>query len=190
MRMKSRQAYSTAARHFHWWVVAAIAIQFPLAIAMTIRGGWLDIWDVLTNSMYSAHKLLGVIIFFLVVFRLGYRLTHGAPDTEPSLRPWQRILSHATHWTIYVLLLCVPVVGWFGVQLYPALDVFGLFSLPAIVAPDNARSSQVLQVHAIIAFVLLFLVAMHMSAALYHHFIRKDGVLKRMIPRLETAPDR
>jgi len=88
------------------------------------------------------------------------------------------------------LLLLVPILGWYGVQLYPALDVFDLFSLPAVVAPDNAASGRVLQVHALSAFALLFLIAMHVSAALYHHFIRKDGVLIRMLPKLGAPADR
>ena len=190
MQMHRGETYSIQARRFHWWVVAALAIQFPVGIAMVIRGSWYNIWDTLTNSMYSTHKLLGVIIFFLAVFRLVYRLTHGAPAPEQSLLPWQRILSHVNHWSMYAMLLLVPILGWYGVQLYPALGVFGLFSLPAIVAPDNAASGRVLQVHGLLAFVLLFLIAVHVSAAVYHHFIRKDGVLTRMLPKLGESANR
>jgi cytochrome b561 len=182
--MEVRQIYSTAARHFHWWTFAAVAIQFPLGIAMYIRGTWLDIFDTLTDNLYSTHKLLGVVIFLIVAARLGYRLGHGAPDGEPTLEPWQKVASHVTHWTIYALLLIVPIVGWFGIQLYPALDVFGLFSLPAVVAPNNARSATVLALHGILALLLLLALGAHVAAALFHYFIRRDGVVHRMIPRL------
>ena len=161
-----------------------IAVQFALGITMFIRASWLDIWDFVTNTAYSAHKLLGIVILLLTAARLLYRLRHGAPGSEPSLEPWQKNVSHLTHWSIYALLLVVPIIGWLGVQLYPALDVFGLFSLPAVVAPDNAASGWVLRLHGITAFVLLCLLGMHVGAALFHHFIRGDGVLVRMVPWL------
>ena len=151
---------------------------------MLVRASWLDIWDATTNALYSSHKLLGVLLFFVIVARLAYRFSHGAPPDEPSLEPWQRVASHVTHWAIYGLLLLVPVIGWFGVQLFPALDVFGWFSLPAVVSPDTAASAWVLRLHGIAAFVLLWLLASHVAAALFHHFIRKDGVLVRMVPWL------
>ncbi len=183
------KTYSAGARHFHWWTFAFVAIQFILGFAMLVRASWLDIWDFLTNTLYSAHKLLGMIILLLVIARLFYRLRRGAPDDEPSLEPWQKIISHLTHWAIYALLILVPVIGWFGVQLYPALDVFGLFSLPAVVPPNQATSAWVLWLHSITAFALAFLLVMHVGAALFHHFIRKDGVLARMVPWL-GGPDR
>ena len=62
---------------------------------------------------------------------------NGAPADEPTIEPWQRLASHATHWALYALLVAVPIAGYVGVSLFPALDVFGLFSLPAVVAPDK-----------------------------------------------------
>jgi cytochrome b561 len=85
---------------------------------------------------------------------------------------------------MYLLLLVVPLLGWFGVQLYPALDVFGLFSLPAIVAPDQARAETVFAIHKALALVLVAFIALHVAAALYHYLIRRDGVLQRMVPWL------
>lgn len=178
------QTYSTGARHFHWWTFAFVTVQFILGFGMLVRASWLDIWDFLTNTMYSAHKLLGMLILLLVIARLVYRLRRGAPDHEPSLEPWHRAVSHATHWSIYGLLILVPLLGWFGVQLYPALDVFGLFSLPAAVGPDKDASRTVLWLHSLTAFALAALLAMHVGAALFHHFIRQDGVLTRMVPWL------
>lgn len=190
MSMNGHPTYGSTARHFHWWSAVLVVVQFALGITMLVRASWLDIWDALTNTLYSSHKLLGVCLFLLVLVRLLYRLVRGVPDDEPSLETWQKFVSHVTHGMIYGFLLVVPVIGWFGVQLYPALDVFGWFSLPAVVSPDNAASGRVLQLHAITAFILLFLVTMHVTAALYHHFIRKDGVLVRMVPflRPRTRP--
>lgn len=184
MSGEAPQTYSATARQFHWWTVALVGVQFALGFTMLVRASWLDIWDAATNAFYSSHKLLGAVIFLLTLARLAYRLRRGAPEDEPSLEAWQKRVSHLTHWAIYVLLLGVPVIGWFGVQLYPALDVFGWFSLPALVPPNTAASVWVLRLHGIAAFVLLGLLAMHVAAALFHYVIRKDGVLLRMIPWL------
>jgi cytochrome b561 len=183
MQSPSRQTYSTTARFLHWSTVAALAVLFPLGITMNLRGNGLNIWDATTDAMYSTHKLLGVVAFAIVAARLCYRLARGAPADEPTLRPWHNLASHTTHWLLYALLLIVPLVGWFGVQLLPALDLSGLLTLPAVIPPDKAASGPVMRVHHILAFVLLFLAAMHVGAALYHHFIRKDQVLNRMIGR-------
>jgi cytochrome b561 len=164
--------------------MGVIAVQVPLGLAMIVRGGQLGIWDTLTNNLYSAHKLLGVIAFCLVAVRLCYRALHGAPPSEPGLAPWQRIVGHLTHWGIYALLLATPALGYLGVQLYPALDVFGVFSLPAVMEPDKAASAWVLQLHGLLAVTLIVLVAAHVAAAMFHHFIRRDGVVTRMLPSI------
>lgn len=178
--LRARESYSLLARHFHWWTALLVAVMIPLGIAMNYRGNVINVWDATTNSLYSAHKLIGFCILLIVVARLVYRFTRGAPADEPTLEPWQKIISHLTHWAIYGLLLAVPLLGWFGVQLFPALDVFGLFSLPAVVGPDEAASIVVLGLHKLAAFVLVALVLMHIGAALFHYVIRRDGVLNRM----------
>jgi cytochrome b561 len=134
-----------------------------------------------TNTLYNVHKLVGLVIFFLVLARLAYRLTQGAPADEPSLEAWQKGAAHATHWSLYLLLLLVPIGGYLGISLYPALDVFGI-PLPSIAAADQAAAARVFFLHWIGAVLILLLVGAHVSAALYHYFLRKDGVLQRMWP--------
>ena len=190
METGRRQTYSVAARRFHWWTVAALTIMVPLGFAMSVRGNQFNIWDSLTNAMYSGHKMLGVVLFFLVAVRLLYRMGRGAPDEEPTIGPLQRRASRLVHWGMYILLLATPVAGWFGVQLYPALDLFGPLSLPAVVAPDKAASAWVLELHGTLAFALLSLVAVHVATALFHHLVRKDRVLQRMAPRVPALKRR
>jgi cytochrome b561 len=172
--------YSTAARRFHWWTVLFVATQIPLGLTMAYRGNKLDIWDGLTNALYSSHKLLGIVIFLLVLARLVYRLRNGAPPDEPSLEWWQRGASHTTHWGLYLLLLVVPILGYIGVSLYPALDLFGIVSLPGLVAPNQDAAARVFYYHWLGAVAIVLLIGMHVGAALFHYVIRKDGVLRRM----------
>jgi cytochrome b561 len=178
--------YSPAARGFHWVTVAFVFTLVALGVAMTYRGNELKIWDGLTNGLYSAHKLLGFSLLGIVVARLIYRLTQGAPKDEPSLEPWQKAASHATHWSLYGLLLAVPLLGWRGVSQYPALDIFGLFKLPAIAAANQPAAAVSFFWHGVLGKVMLALIVIHVGAALYHHFSRKDGVLHRMLPKLKA----
>ena len=88
------------------------------------------------------------------------------------------------HWSLYGLLIAVPVAGYVGISLFPALDLFGLFKLPGIVAPDKDAAATAFAVHALLALALVLLIGMHVGAALFHYFIRRDNVLARMAPRL------
>jgi cytochrome b561 len=175
------RVYSPVARAFHWGTVALVATMVALGQTMTYRGNTLKIWDGLTNGLYSTHKLLGFLLLGLVATRLIYRLRHGAPADEPTLNVWQKLAAHATHWSLYGLLLVVPVIGWRGVSQYPALDIFGLFSLPSIAAVNQQAAAQTFFWHDTLGKVMALLIVVHVSAALYHHFIVKDGVLRRML---------
>ena len=176
--------YSAVARAFHWVTVAFVFVQIPIGIAMVYRGTTLNIFDDTTNQLYSTHKLIGFLILWLVLARLAYRLWHGAPPPEPTLESWQRNGSAFVHWSIYLLLIVLPILGWIGISLYPALEIFGLFSLPALTSPAQELANQVLSVHAWLALLLTVLIIGHISMALFHYLVRKDHVLHRMLTGL------
>lgn len=178
------QGYSTVARAFHWLTFAFVVVQIPIGLAMVYRGYTLNIWDDVTNQLYSSHKLIGFTLLWLVLARVAYRLWHGAPPPEPTLQAWQRRGSEIVHNTLYVLLIAMPILGWIGISLYPALDIFGLFSLPALTSPDQELANRVLGIHAWLAWVLIVLIIGHVGMALYHYFIRGDNVLQRMLSGL------
>lgn len=175
-------AYSAVARHLHWVTAGAILVMVPLGLTMTYRGNTLNIWDGLTDSLYSTHKLLGFFVLWLVAGRLAYRLLKGVPPDEPTLLWWHRAASHVVHWLLYGLLIVVPLLGWIGTSLFPALTVFGLIDLPALARPDEDLAKSVLGVHGKLAIAMALIACGHVAAALYHHLIRKDGVLRRMLP--------
>ncbi len=179
------ETYSWFARFLHWLTVLLVAAQVATGLTMVYRGQTLKLWDATTNTLYSTHKLIGITVLAVIVVRLGRRFLGGVPSDEPSLAAFHKIASHTAHWLLYALLIVVPVLGWLGVSMFPALDVFGLIKLPALAAPDQAQSKDVFAIHALLAFALIGLVTVHIVAALYHHFVRRDNVLRRMLPRLE-----
>jgi cytochrome b561 len=183
MQVVRETTYSSAARRFHWWTVALVVIQVPLGLYMAYRGNTLNIFDGVTNALYDSHKSLGLLILALVVARLIYRLVHGAPGDEPTITWWQKAASHATHWSLYLLLILVPLVGWLGISVYGAREVFGLVTIPPLAAKDALSPQVVLKLHGYLAYLIIALAAMHVGAAVVlHYFIRGDGVLARMLP--------
>ncbi len=176
--------YSPIARALHWLTVLMVAVLIPVGLYMVNRGK-LTNFDATTNTLYSAHKFAGFVLLCLIVVRLLYRFVHGAPADEPTLEWWQKAASHLTHWGLYALLLAVPVLGWYGVSLYGARGtLFGL-TLPAIAAQDQKAAEWIFQLHFLGAMAMLLAIAAHIGAAIFHHFIRGDGVLRRMLPGLK-----
>jgi hypothetical protein len=102
-KAKQDTTYTPLARHLHWWTALFVAVQIPMGLYMTYRGGVLNVFDVVTDTLYDSHKLLGLVIFLLVIARLLYRLAHGAPPNEPTLERWHKGASHTTHWGLFPL---------------------------------------------------------------------------------------
>ena len=177
--------YSGVARFFHWLTAIVALIMILTGLVMVYRGKDLNIWDDLTNSLYTTHKTLGLALLAIIIARLIYRFVHGAPASEPGLTMFERIASHTTHWMMYVLLIGVPILGWIGISMFPALATFGGFTLPALTNPDNATSKQVLWWHGFFAYTIIALIAIHIGAAFFHHLVKRDNVLRRMLPNLK-----
>ena len=177
--------YDPPARRFHWITAGFVFVMVPVGIYMVDRGAATN-FDALTNTLYSWHKLGGFILLWIVVARLAYRFVKGAPPDEPTLETWQKQAAHLTHWGLYALLLLVPMLGWYGISLYPALTVAGGFSLPALAAPNQKAAETVLFLHKLGGILIALGVMAHVGAALFHHVIRKDNVLRRMLPGLKA----
>jgi cytochrome b561 len=169
--------YSLAARALHWTTATLVLFMLPLGVVISIK------WDgPLRDALYNLHRSIGAVIIPLIILRLAYRVTHPPPPLPDDVPPIQQFAAHAIHWGLYALLLAQPFIGWIATSAYPApIPVFGLFELPPIWSEDRALSDSLLRVHALIGATIAGLVAMHIGAALYHHFVRRDGILTRMI---------
>lgn len=171
--------YPATSKLLHWLVAACVLITAPVAIAMTRIGKGLT-----QDMLYNLHKSLGVLILTLMVLRLINRLAVGALAPEAEIEPWQKTVSSIVHTSLYALLLAMPVVGYIANSAYgTTTPFFGLFELPTIVAKDEELATQLFTLHRWAGWLVILLVLTHISAALYHYFIRRDAVLKRMLPR-------
>ena len=172
------EEYSGFAKLLHWTVAVCVLFLIPAGIIMAnIPDGDLK------NALYTLHRSTGALVLVLMLIRLAYRLVNGVPAPEPTLTAWQRIVSHVVHLGLYALLIAQPIIGWGATSAYGAqISVYGLFTLPALVAKDEALAKPLFLVHELIGFAIAGLLIMHIGAALYHYFIRRDGVLQRMLP--------
>lgn len=170
--------YSALAKLLHWVIAVCVIFMIPAGIAMVN----LDLSDALRNNLYSLHKAFGVLILALMAARVGYRLTFGAPPASGVLTPTQYVVSRIVHFTLYVLLIVMPILGWAGTSAFPApVPFFGLFEMPALLGKDRALSELLLTIHGYLGFFLAGVVVLHIGAGLYHGIVRRDGVLSRMI---------
>jgi len=178
--LEKTSGYTATAKSLHWLVVALLIAQFIFAWTMPeIRR------DTPVTTLISLHFTFGVMILAVVIVRLAWRLTHGEPAPENGVPPWQTTTARIVHWLLYFMLFVIPLLGWANASWRGMpIVMFGL-EVPRIVQTRAAGWGWTGDVHAILAnYVLLVLVGLHVVAGLYHYFIRRDGVLQRMLPRL------
>ncbi len=137
------------------------------------------------NQLYDLHRSFGALILGIAAMRLLWRLFAPPPPALEGLPRWQELAARGTHYALYVLLFAVPLMGWAGTSAFGApIFVFGLFELPPILSQNRDLAMVLLTTHKLLAFTLCAVLALHIAAALHHHFIRKDATLRRMLPRL------
>lgn len=167
--------YSTTAIVLHWLLAAAI-------LSSLLVGNFMSDLPIspLRLRLVNWHKWAGVTILALSLLRLAWRLTHPPPPDVP-MPNWQRGAAHAAHWAMYGLFFAVPLAGW-AYSSASGLPVvwFGVLALPDFVDADKALAAALKTLHALLAYALAALVALHVAAALEHQFVDRDGLLARM----------
>jgi cytochrome b561 len=133
---------------------------------------------------YAGHAGLGYDFMALLVLRLLWRWTHAVPAMPTGMPRWEQVTAHVSHICLYLLMFATTLVGWAlaGTVRGGALnkDAFGI-PVPAIfVSQERATHNMLEDTHKVLAYVLLALVVVHLVAALRHHFIKHDTVLRRM----------
>jgi cytochrome b561 len=171
--------YTWTAKGLHWVIFALLIVQFIVAWTMPHIGR-----NTQPDTLINLHLSVGVLILAAVIVRLGWRLTQGEPEPAAGLTPRERLVSHAVHWLLYLLLLVLPILGWINASWrgFPVI-MFG-FELPKLVGTRAPGFGWTGDVHGLLTnYAMLALVGLHVAAALYHYFVRRDGVLQRMLPR-------
>jgi cytochrome b561 len=135
------------------------------------------------TMLVQLHRSLGITVLALTLFRLGWRWRARVPSLPAGLPEIQKAAARATEYLLYLLLLIQPVLGMIHTNARgDRVDFYFLVELPAIFGRNKLLAREALAVHGLVAELLLAIIALHASAALYHHYVRRDGVLRAMLP--------
>jgi cytochrome b561 len=173
------KSYDPVLKAFHWSTLLLIAAAY-----VAIWGSYAVATKELEAFLTHMHRSLGVTVFVLTVFRLGWRWRARIPSLPADLPVIQKVAARVAEYVLYALLLIQPILGILYINARGRrVDVFFLGELPPIVGPDKMFAKQAIAAHDIVAYVLLTFIALHAAAALFHHFVRRDDVLNGMLPR-------
>lgn len=173
-----QDTYTRTARALHWLMV-------PLFLGMLVLGFYMADLDLSPTKLqlYSWHKWVGISLLLLALLRLGWRLGHPAPPLPFSMPAWQRQAAHILHILLYVLMLAIPLSGWLMSSAKGFQTVWwGMLPLPDLVGKDKELGEILEEVHESLNAGLIFLLVLHLAAALKHQLVDRDGVMERMLP--------
>lgn len=185
--------YDPIAISLHWLI--ALAFLSMLAIGFVMED--LPLTDPWKFPLFQFHKSLGFTILSLVAVRILWRLTHTPPALPDDMPSWEKWSAEATHWVLYAILFAMPLSGWIIVS-HSAYNIptlyFGLFEIPHLSGLDLGYTKKQIEqaahlFHEVLAFSACALIALHAGAALRHHFVLKDTVLRRMLPKFGKGND-
>ena len=177
----SLRRWGSIAQLLHWVIVALIIVQVTLALIADNVTGYKKI------APLAYHKSVGITILGLATLRLIWRWTNPTPALPDGLKPYERALAHFTHAALYLLLFAQPLSGWMmsSARGFP-VSWFKLIQLPDLVPRSKPLYEALLQTHDLLALALGAVVLLHVAAALKHHYVLKDDVLRRMLPFTKT----
>jgi len=178
MIRNTSSSWGSVSRWFHW--ILGITV-----IGMLAYGWWMNHIPARADRLFyrSIHADIGYVVLLLMVVRLLWRMINPAPALPSDTPRWQRISAQISHWALYIVTIMVAMLGWAhsGAHKPDYSSWFGLFHVPQITSPDKATADAYEDRHIFFAYVLLALVVIHVAAALWHHFVRRDRVTARMV---------
>lgn len=170
--------YTPLAIGLHWLIAA-------LVLGLIGLGLWMVGLPISLTKLYAYawHKWIGVTVFLLTLVRLGWRAWRPPPSLPGTVTPWTRALAPWSHAALLVLLVALPLTGWMmssagGVS----VTWFGFLPLPDLVGRDLALFGRLRTTHHWLAWILMALLVLHVLAVVHHDLMRRDGILRRMLP--------
>lgn len=170
--------YTRTAKSLHW----LMAILFFGLLALGFYMADLPL-SPQKLKFYSWHKWAGVTAFALVWLRLVWRITHRPPALPESMPKIMQIAAHAGHLALYLLMIAIPLSGWLMSSAKGFQTVwFGLLPIPDLLDKNKELGNLLQTVHMGLNLLFVTVIAGHIAAALKHHLIDKDDILRRMLP--------
>jgi cytochrome b561 len=172
--------YSSLAKWFHWITVPLMFAT--IAVGLTLR----FMKDDVKMPFYALHESLGLIILVVAVLRLSWRLVSKAPALPDHLPPPMRAAASGVHHALYAILIIQPLLGFFmsnayGFPMQGATAFLGFIDLPKFMEAREGLALVLHWAHSLIGWLLPLLLGAHIGGAIFHHALRKDGTLMRML---------
>lgn len=177
MWRNSSQAWGAGAKLFHW--VLAVLILAQVGLGLAAKGWRLSPTKL---DLFVWHKSLGILILVLVALRIAWRLANPVPSHPAGMPAWERAAARSAHLLLYLLMLALPFSGWIinSASNIP-FRIFWQWPLPALVGPSDAVADFAKTAHFWLFVAIALVVTGHIGAALRHHFVLRDDVLRRML---------
>jgi cytochrome b561 len=176
MWQNTRNSYGLVSISVHWLVALTVLGLFTLGVWM-VELTYYDPWY---KTGPDLHRSIGITLFAVMLLRLAWRLINPRPHAEGTRL--EKTLASTAHSLLFVLLFVVMISGYLiSTADGRAIDVFGLFTVPALISGREQQEDIAGLAHKVLAYGLIALVALHALAALKHHFIDRDQTLKRML---------
>ncbi|KAF1725193.1 cytochrome b [Pseudoxanthomonas japonensis] len=162
------------ARLLHWCMALLIVVMLFIGVGMVSSLS-------LRPALIDLHRPLGIAILLLALLRLVHRWRSPPPPLPADLPRLQAVAAKASHWLLYSLMLAMPLLGWAMLSAggYP-VHMVGTLRLPPLFPQDPALYTWLREAHGALGFALFALVLLHLTAALYHAWVRRDGVFGSM----------
>lgn len=182
--------FHPALRVVHWLMAVMVLAMLFIGVGMVSTTG--PLYPVLL----ALHRPVGIAILVLVLIRLPLRLATGAPPLPDDLSPLEKRIAKGSHGLLYLAMIGVPLIGWAMLSAggYP-VQVTKALILPPIMPHDLTLYAFLREAHTVIALLFFALILAHISAALMHGLIRRDGVFRSMTtghrraaPAIEPEP--
>lgn len=171
--------YAVSSRWLHWLTVVLVAV-------VIVFGIWIRYFEPADPPfklrLYNIHESFGVIVFLLTLIRLINRYRHPPPPLPAGTPGVVRFAAHVSHMALYALLLLMPVIGFLATNAWGfPLSVFGVVPLPVPVGKDEELAKLLSFLHWCGAIAIGSLIFAHLMGVIYHTYIRRDGLLRRML---------
>jgi cytochrome b561 len=184
MALRNTQTeFGSLAKWLHWLVALGILALMILGLLQSDMDGGPQ-----RSAIRELHGSIALLVLALMMLRLAWRWTNVTPSQPPGIPGWQRASSALVHTAIYVAVFAQLVSGALAIATGgKPLPFFGLFSIPLPIAEDHDNHELWEEVHEAGWIAIIILVAVHVLAAFYHHFILKNDVLRRMTVGVAAA---
>ncbi|NNM60076.1 MAG: cytochrome b [Legionellales bacterium] len=174
----TKERYGYIAMVLHWLIALIIIGMLCVGIYMVRLPISLE-----KLKLYGMHKEVGFLVLLLVILRLEWRLTNRVPALPDTMPTWQKWAAHGSHILLYLFMFAMPITGWLLTSAAGLpVSFFGLFVIPTIIPANPTWLMVFTYIHHWLGFSLIALLMVHTAAALQHHFIDKDTILRRMLP--------